>query len=326
MVEYMYEAVLSTRSNCAGDLGRRIVHEGRTIRQVVPKGAQSRMAIQNKEFYLVGEMARLAGLSIGTLRHYDQIGLLVPARVDPQTNYRYYRTNQLLQLSLIKELQSLGFSLQEIAQLLPRNDLNRLATALQQRLQQTKRELENLKAVQEQLADSLWRVNQLAESDGAAGPVSPVRLQQVPEAWLAYTRYHSPCDPDAFLLRFSELRQLMREHAMQGRGCQMAIFHDDYQQFNYEKADIEVCMELRGLTAAEPQALLRLRQPHTVATILHRGSYQQSPQSYRVLLDWIWKHGWQAVGPAQERYLVDAGQTQDSRDYLTELAIPVEQK
>jgi effector-binding domain-containing protein len=153
-----------------------------------------------------------------------------------------------------------------------------------------------------------------------------VRLQQVPEAWLAYTRYHSPCDPDAFLLRFSELRQLMREHAMQGRGCQMAIFHDDYQQFNYEKADIEVCMELRGLTAAGPQALLRLRQPHTVATILHRGSYQQSPQSYRVLLDWIWKHGWQAVGPAQERYLVDAGQTQDSRDYLTELAIPVEQK
>ncbi len=323
MVEYMYEAVLSTRSNCAGDLGRRIVHEGRTIRQVVPKGAQSRMAIQNKEFYLVGEMARLAGLSIGTLRHYDQIGLLVPARVDPHTNYRYYRAEQLLQLNLIKELQGLGFSLQEIARLLPRDDIRLLTDALQRRLQQTAAELAKLQAAHDRLADGLRRISLLSHNEGTAGPVSSVRLQQVAAVCLAYTRYRSSCSPDAFLYRFSELRKLMGEHGLQANSCQIAIFHDDYRSFDYDSADIEVCLEVIRAPEKGRTGLLRLQDSHLAASIFHRGSYQQCPTSYQVLLDWIDRNGWRVVGPSWERYLVDAGQTRNPMEYLTELAIPV---
>jgi DNA-binding transcriptional MerR regulator len=43
----------------------------------------------------IGRFARRTGLSVGALRHYADVGLLEPARIDPQTGYRYYREDQL---------------------------------------------------------------------------------------------------------------------------------------------------------------------------------------------------------------------------------------
>jgi hypothetical protein len=43
----------------------------------------------------IGRFGRLAGLSVGALRHYDEVDLLRPASVDPDTGYRSYRRDQL---------------------------------------------------------------------------------------------------------------------------------------------------------------------------------------------------------------------------------------
>ncbi len=40
--------------------------------------------------YKIGEMSKLCGLPVKTLRYYDQLGLLAPDRIDPFTGYRYY--------------------------------------------------------------------------------------------------------------------------------------------------------------------------------------------------------------------------------------------
>jgi DNA-binding transcriptional MerR regulator len=49
----------------------------------------------------IGEFARLGGVSVRALRHYDEIGLLRPASVDPETGYRCYAPAQLGQLNRI---------------------------------------------------------------------------------------------------------------------------------------------------------------------------------------------------------------------------------
>ncbi len=46
------------------------------------------------ELLSIGRFARLTGLSIGALRHYDEMGLLPPAAVSPETGYRSYRRDQ----------------------------------------------------------------------------------------------------------------------------------------------------------------------------------------------------------------------------------------
>src|SRR5450631_4478491 len=73
----------------------------------------------------IGEFARLGQVSPRMLRHYDDLGLLQPSRVDPATGYRFYAVAQLSRLHRILALRDLGFSLDQISGLLD-EDLHRI--------------------------------------------------------------------------------------------------------------------------------------------------------------------------------------------------------
>ena len=62
----------------------------------------------------IGEFARVGQVSIATLRHYDQCGLLKPNALDPDTSYRYYSLDQLARLNRILALKELDFPLEQI--------------------------------------------------------------------------------------------------------------------------------------------------------------------------------------------------------------------
>lgn len=66
----------------------------------------------------IGDFARLGQVTVQTLRHYDDLGILKPSQVDPLSGYRYYELNQLPRLHRILELKDLGFSLEQITHLL----------------------------------------------------------------------------------------------------------------------------------------------------------------------------------------------------------------
>ena len=68
--------------------------------------------------FAIGEFARLGTISVRKLRHYDEIGLPAPPRVDPVTGYRSYAIAQLRDLNRIVALRGLGFSLAEVRLLL----------------------------------------------------------------------------------------------------------------------------------------------------------------------------------------------------------------
>ncbi|HEY4421340.1 MAG TPA: helix-turn-helix domain-containing protein [Pseudonocardia sp.] len=64
--------------------------------------------------FTIGDFAEYGRVSVRMLRHYDAIGLLRPAYVDPASSYRYYRSEQLTQLNRIVALKGLGFGLHQI--------------------------------------------------------------------------------------------------------------------------------------------------------------------------------------------------------------------
>lgn len=83
----------------------------------------------------IGRFARQTGLSIGALRHYDELGLLVPAEVDPWTGYRRYRRGQLERARAIARLRELDLPLDEMTAVLDSTDeLERLAVLDRHRL------------------------------------------------------------------------------------------------------------------------------------------------------------------------------------------------
>jgi DNA-binding transcriptional MerR regulator len=70
----------------------------------------------------IGRFARLAGLSVGALRHYDELGLLQPADVDRFTGYRRYRREQLETARVIARLRDLEVPIEDIRDVLAADD------------------------------------------------------------------------------------------------------------------------------------------------------------------------------------------------------------
>jgi DNA-binding transcriptional MerR regulator len=76
----------------------------------------------DEDLLSIGRFARLAGLSVGALRHYDELDLLRPAEVDDSTGYRRYRRNQLDTARTIARLRELELPLDEIRAVLAADD------------------------------------------------------------------------------------------------------------------------------------------------------------------------------------------------------------
>ena len=77
--------------------------------------------MKSKMKFKIGEFSKLSQVTVKTLRHYEEIGLLTPLEVDEWTGYRYYDIKQLKQMTRIAYLKRLGFSLDEIATQLAQN-------------------------------------------------------------------------------------------------------------------------------------------------------------------------------------------------------------
>jgi len=93
----------------------------------------------------IGKMAEINDISIQRLRHYDKIGLLSPAYVKENSNYRYYDTSQCRILDTIQELQYMGLSLEEIKNLFEKDDLSRRIELLRKNFQELTKQEERIK-------------------------------------------------------------------------------------------------------------------------------------------------------------------------------------
>jgi len=134
----------------------------------------------------IGRFADATGLTAKALRHYDEIGLLVPARVDPDNGYRYYDAEQIEDAVAIRRLRALELPLDEIKDMLdggPDTVRDRLA-AHGYRVAEEARDKQSL----------LIELSALVEGGGEALAVT---IRDVPELRLAATiRHLRLVDPD----------------------------------------------------------------------------------------------------------------------------------
>src|SRR6476620_8221294 len=92
------------------------------------------------EVFQVGELAKRTGVSVRALHHYDEIGLLAPSSRSA-SRYRLYDREDVVRLQQIKSLRQLGFSLEEIRELLAARRLTPLGV-VEMHLQRVKEQME----------------------------------------------------------------------------------------------------------------------------------------------------------------------------------------
>ncbi len=134
--------------------------------------------------FKIGDFSRLTRVSLKTLRHYDEIDLFKPAFVDPFTEYRYYSFDQLPRLNRILALKGLGFSLDQIQQMLA-DDLKVEELRGMLRLRRTQLQREAAQA-QEKLAQVEIRLRQI-EREGIVSQIE-VLLKPVEAITIAGAR------------------------------------------------------------------------------------------------------------------------------------------
>ena len=78
----------------------------------------------------IGRFSRLTGVGVKALRHYDEVGLLVPAAIDDETGYRFYSPDQVDRAEAIRLLRRLDMPLEEIGSTLAAGDPAALRDAL----------------------------------------------------------------------------------------------------------------------------------------------------------------------------------------------------
>jgi DNA-binding transcriptional MerR regulator len=266
--------------------------------------------------FTIGDFARHARVSVRMLRHYDRIGLLPPARVDPATGYRYYRPGQLSRLHRIMALKDLGFTLQQVAEVL---DAHVSAEELRGMLRLRRAEL------REQIAADTARLRRVEarlrtierEGQPPAGPVRMVSLPPVRVAQLTGTAASFEPGAIAPVLRplFADLAGRVAAAGLSVTGPALAYYADAGEGDTAGEGDGECDGGALVVHAALPVAVgdgsggghgfdvVDLPAVPQAATVTHHGSMDEVMGTVHALADWIDGNGYRSIGYHRERTL-----------------------
>ena len=150
-------------------------------------------------------------------------------------------------------------------------------------------------------------------------------IKQTHPEMVAYVSMHGPYQQ--MPAGFERLYHWITAHHLDPKGMPAATYYTDPSRTPEEEAIWEIRAPV-GTDAAEAEPDengigVRHMPPTTVASAVHKGSYESVAETYADLLDWIISQGYVIVGPAEEHYLSEPD-TPPER-VLTEIRMPVSQ-
>lgn len=275
--------------------------------------------------FRIGDFSRLARVTIKTLHHYDEAGLLQPAHVDPHTGYRYYAAAQLQTLQRILLLKDLGFSLDQIRDLLAAPlDVGEFVASLEERRAGLLNDIARDQA-------RVRRLEALRESLAESSVATAVIVRDVPAVSVHSIRARVPHFGEAVQQLFESAETAVARLRARADASPFMIFHD--QDYREEAADIEVCIPVKA-NAADALITRTVEAAPSVGCLTYQGGYDQTAPLYSSMLNWMERSGLRIAGPLREVYhRFGADQTgyrlpghmiaASSKDYVTELQVPV---
>lgn len=268
--------------------------------------------------FTIGDFARHGRVSVRMLRHYDAVGLLRPARIEPSSGYRSYEAAQLGRLNRIIALKELGFTLQQVGSIL---DEQTSAAELRGMLRLRRIELQARIAAD---ADRLGQVEtrlRIIESEGRM-PTEDVVVKTIPAVRVAeLTATAAGFEPDSITPviqpLYGELMARLAAAEVIPTGSPIAYYDHRPDGSVLVHAGITV----PATTAPGPgYAVVDLPEIATAATIVHRGSMDEVMPSVQALAQWVSANGYRSIGSSREFYLECPA---DRAAWVTELQEPV---
>ena len=260
------------------------------------------LVAMDEDLLPIGQFARLGRLSVKQLRHYAQLGLLVPAYVDEHTGYRYYRREQARDALSIGLLRSLDVPLAVIAQVL--SGTSGVLEGVHRRLEaELARRRSTLSALERVMAEGL--------------PSASVTVVTEPARRVSVVRETAADASDIGRATSAAVARLL---AVPPAGAPelIGLFPIDLGE------PVTVTVALVGeepVAGAELDVLPGGR----FASATHVGPYDQVGLTAHALLSWCAERRCSTRGPIREVYVSDPATTPPDR-LITHLMIPLEDR
>ena len=280
----------------------------------------------------IGDFSKLAHISIKTLHHYDDLGLLKPVHVDRYSGYRYYEIGQLSCINRILALKDLGLSLNQVTELLREN----LSTAEMRGMLRLKQM--DLSTRVEEDRSRLLRVEQRLRQLEMDGNLlqSEIALKELPAQTVLVAQVVAASEAALPPARAS-LQTLLWDHLETARLKPVTPWFALYDGLPYRETGLELTLAVgvdlhSGQRAGDwrntPVHLQELPAVSSMASVIHTGDYATLPQAYASLYAWMQNNGYQLAGSYRELYLPESGVSATpvpfSQTGMTELQCPVE--
>ncbi len=272
------------------------------------------------KLFSIGDFAKIADVSVQALRHYDKTGILKPHSTDEESSYRYYSQEQLFSLNNIKMLQSVGFTLQEIAELSISSSLPDLIDAYQQKAETVNQQIADLRKARKQLVwyqEILGRMKQpIVDVD--ENDIGKVYLREAPEHRLLMVRENVCYDYPSLLMLYNQLLKKLFEQRCKVVGGLNTVFYGGYHDIYHKRTDIALAFLL------EPESKRGKKQPaQRYLSCLHKGKYPTSLETYAKLQEYAQENRFVLSAPVSHVLRVPIAAVEDPNATVFELRIPV---
>jgi DNA-binding transcriptional MerR regulator len=268
------------------------------------------------DLFSIGDFSRATHLSVKALRHYHDVGLLVPTEVDPATGYRSYSVAQVPAAQVIRRLRDLDMPLDQVGAVLDASsagdpaERDRVILAhlarMEAQLEQTQTAVASLRTLLEGAPSGL-RVE--------IRSVGPTRALAIPGAvaWDSVEEWLSDS--------FGALHAVLAASGQAAAGPDGALYSSEFFELHAGEviAFVPVAADPGGVGSAD---LIEI-PPAELAVTLHHGPFDDLDRTYAALGSFVAERAIGSAGPIRERYVVTTDDCAEPSDLRTEVGWPV---
>lgn len=268
--------------------------------------------------FRIGEFSKLTQVSVRMLRHYDETGLLKPAKIDSWTGYRMYSVEQIPILNKIKYLRDSGFNVSEIEIALNGENDIPIIKQLDKKHEEIKtniqKELARLKRIEIAKNELLNGENEIHYNIS----IKSISSYYVLSLRKVIPNYYAEGD------LWREMSEFSEQHKIEYSGNTFSIYHDeDYRE---ENVDVELCVAVNKVGQDIDGFKFRHTEPVTMmACTMVYGDFSNIAAAYLEFAKWLEKNG-QYKMKGENRQIVHRGpwNEENPQNFLTEIQIPLQ--
>lgn len=268
------------------------------------------------KLFLIGDVAKMFGLSVSSLRHYEKEGLLRPEYIDINTGYRYYGLKQFEVLNTVRYLRVLDMPLKDIREFLNNRDIDVIKEKLSLQRAEVKKRIGELKIIERKIKSRLKTIE-----DAQSSVPGIITVENRPGIKMAFLEKR--IEVKGFTDMEEPLRMLDRKEKQTtvflGKvGLQITkerLLKGDFNGYD----GIFIILDKEEDYSGEA---IRLKA-QDCCVVRFRGLHADSPAYYEKLVRYINENGFKIDGFSREITMVDYGLTSDETKFLTEIAVPV---